>query len=209
MNPIGSYYRLEGEMLEAQQKLGLDAYITFGILFVDARQSETKEYIINYMNSFDRKSREYFEFFIPGYVEDGKGEPAFKLKRTTQEFFFDDELFDEFCEWSEKELGIEYTYNPMLVLISVKAGKIGEAQKIVIELDNLNSYGVKRSGIFFREIFKMARLDDSLQGISHNMERLYVKGNLIDLIINSLGQDWLVELKKTKNEIRKFKIKER
>ena len=56
MNPVGSYYRLEGELREAQQKLGLDACITFGILFVDARQSEAKEHIINYMNSFDRKS---------------------------------------------------------------------------------------------------------------------------------------------------------
>ena len=30
MNPVGSYYRLEGELREAQQKLGLDACITFG-----------------------------------------------------------------------------------------------------------------------------------------------------------------------------------
>ena len=49
MNSVGSYYRLEGEWMEAQQKLGLDACITFGILFVDARQSEAKEHIINYM----------------------------------------------------------------------------------------------------------------------------------------------------------------
>ena len=209
MNPVGSYYRLEGELREAQQKLGLDACITFGILFVDARQSEAKEHIINYMNSFDRKSGKYFDFFIPGYVEYGKGEPAFKLKRTTQEFFFDDDLFDEFCEWSERKLGIEYTYNPMLILISMKAGRIGEAQKIVIELDNLGGYRVKRSGIFFRDIFDISRLDGSLEEISHDIEKLYVRGNLIDSIINSLGQDWLVELKKTKNEIRKFKIKER
>ena len=124
MNPVGSYYRLEGELREAQQKLGLDACITFGILFVDARQSEAKEHIINYMNSFDRKSGKYFDFFIPGYVEYGKGEPAFKLKRTTQEFFFDDDLFDEFCEWSERKLGIEYTYNPMLILISMNFSRL-------------------------------------------------------------------------------------
>lgn len=208
MNPIGSYYRLVGELIGAQQKLGSDAYITFGILFADARQSEAKEYIINYMNSFDRKAGEYFDFFIPGYVEYGSGEPAFELRRTGQKFFFNDHLFDEFCEWSEKNLGIEYKYNPMLILISVKAGRIGEARKIVIELDNLDSHGVKRSGSFFRNIFRMARVDDSLEGISHNMERLYIKGNLIDSIIDSLGRDWIVELKKTKKEIRKFKIKE-
>ena len=91
----------------------------------------------------------------------------------------------------------------------MKAGRIGEAQKIVIELDNLGGYGVKRSGIFFRDIFDISRLDGSLEEISHDIEKLYVRGNLIDSIINSLGQDWLVELKKTKNEIRKFKIKER
>lgn len=207
MNPIGSYYRLEGELREAQEGLGLDASITFGILFADARQPEAKAHIINYMNSFDRKSGKYFDFFIPGYVEYGTGEPAFTLKRTSQKFYFDDELFDEFCEWSEKNFGIEYTYNPMLILISVIGGKLGESQKVIIELDNLSGYGVKRSGIFFGEIFKIARSDNALDEISYNLEKLYVKGNIIDSIVASLGQDWLVELKRTKDEIRKFKIK--
>lgn len=207
MNPIGSYYRLEGELREAQYKLGSDASITFGILFADARQPEAKAYIINYMNSFDRKSGEYFDFFIPGYVEYGTGEPAFTLKRTRQKFYFNDKLFDEFCEQSEKDFGIEYTYNPMLVLISVIGGRIGESKKIVIELDKLSGYGVKRSGIFFGEIFKMVKSDNSLDEISHNIEKLYVKGNIIDSVVASLGQDWLVEIKRTKGEIRKFKIK--
>ena len=207
MNPIGSYYRLESELMEAKEKLGTDAYITFGILFVDARQSETKEYIINYINKFDRESKDYFDFFIPGYTDYGRGEPVIKLKRTGQEYFFNDDLFDEFCEWSERKLRVEYTYNPMLVLVSMKAGRIGEAQKIVIELDSQEVYGVKRSGIFFREIFKMAKSDGSLEGISHEMERLYIKGNLVNTIIHSLGQNWLVELKKTKDKVQIFRIK--
>lgn len=73
MYPIGAYERLESELREAEEKLGTDARITFGILFADARQSRAKEYIINYMDIFDQKSGEYFNFFIPGYIEYGRG----------------------------------------------------------------------------------------------------------------------------------------
>lgn len=44
-----------------------------------------------------------------------------------------------------------------------------------------------------------------MEEISYNMERLYLKGNWLDLIIDALGKDWLSALKRTK-DVRKFEI---
>lgn len=207
MNPIGSYWRLKQELYEAQQKFGSDSEITFGILFADARQSKAKEYIVNYMNDFDEYSGKYFDFFIPGYIEYGYGEAAFKLKRTKREYYFDEKMFIEFRNECKRDFGIEYTYNPMLVLIGVKAGHLGEAQKIVIELDTISKYGVERSGMLFEKIFEIAKHDNTLQGIYENMKALYVRGNWINVIINALDAAGLIEIKKSYDEIQKFKIK--
>lgn len=53
----------------------------------------------------------------------------------------------------------------------------------------------------------MAKSEGSLEEISYKMERLYIKGNLVNAIIYSVGQNWLVELKKTKDKVQIFRIK--
>lgn len=40
--------------------------ITFGILLADPRQTESREYILNYLNLFNKESCGLFDFFVPG-----------------------------------------------------------------------------------------------------------------------------------------------
>ena len=39
--------------------------ITMGILIADYRQTDAREYILNYMNRFDELSGKYIDFYLP------------------------------------------------------------------------------------------------------------------------------------------------
>ena len=64
------------------------------------------------------------------------------------------------------KMGIEYTYNPMLVLVEVNKskdrGKIEFQNKMVIELDEDSDRGVTRAGILFNRIFEVAKQEVGL-----------------------------------------------
>ena len=48
MFPIGSYERLYYDILKRYKEYTNTEYVTFGILIADPRQTEAREYILNY-----------------------------------------------------------------------------------------------------------------------------------------------------------------
>lgn len=225
MLPTGDFQRFKSDILYYYND---DCYdeITFGILIADPRQSEAQEYIYNYLNVFHDASNKLFNFFIPGYKKiiydsgaynmnisrattssvyfDGS---HYRIKFNNIEFEFEQKLFDEFCKELNSYFGIRYTFNPMLILMCMKPGHIHTARYIVIELDDNEFHSARRSGQFFMNLFATVRPDDNLEHIQHDIINTFLKGNLLDSIVNAISGSWLDAIKPIGKEIKRYRIK--
>lgn len=85
--------------------------------------------------------------------------PMFIIRRNQTAYYFDKFLFDDFIEEMETKMCIEYTYNPMLVLVEVNKskdrGKIEFQNKMVIELDEDSDRGVTRQEFYLIEYLRL------------------------------------------------------
>lgn len=208
MFSTGNYERMYYDILKRYDGYDSKTRITFGILIADPRQTESKEYILNYLSLFNKRSGKFFDFFIPGYFE----EPYFggiEIKVDNKSFYFNESYFLNFCENLKKDFDIEYTFNPMLILTSMYKEYPETAEYIIIELDDYGPHGVKRSGNLFLDIFEAAKGNCSLEGLRDSFIKTYVHGNALQTIISAIGQDWLTEITKTSKELKRFKIKNR
>lgn len=209
-----------------------DNCITMGILVADYRQSEAREYMLNYLRRFDMLSGKYIDFYLPGYYmysEDSKNEwktrdhynicisrhcssrnPIY-LDRSNSPYYFDDYLFEDFLREFEKKTGIKYTYNPMLILVEVKKNQCrGELQfqdKIVIELDDDTNRGCRRSGQLFETIFDIAKKEVHLDRFGKELKIKYIKGSALQKIASILDGNIIEALGETAEGILQFRIK--
>lgn len=208
MLPVGSYNRFSSDLLSRYGDIGETERVTFGILLADPRQTEAREHICNYLDVFNDESGNYFDFFIPGYFEEPwecDAEGGFCIGNHV--YYFNHKDFNYFWRNLEIDFGIEYTFNPMLILMSMEIARRQTAEYIVIELDRIPPYGVSRSGMLFRRIFQTAKASPLLSDIQTTIRSTYVKGNWLDTIVDALGPDWLVEVKRCHNELKRFRIK--
>lgn len=185
---------------------------TIGILIADYRQSESKEYIINYLREFDRLSGKHIDFYIPGYKLKKEKDYSFLWH------FFDTTIQDEFVEFDAQSfeqatheveciLGVEYTYNPMLILVEIdKKSKSYFKSRIVIELDDNESHSVRRAGKLFREIFKIAKQDNSIRNISGKLEKMCLANSSHRIIEHLLQGDCITACGELSNVLR-YRIK--
>ena len=134
MNPVRTFDQITQEILKIKTILET---ITVGILIADGNQASARDYIINYMDMFDRKSGKFMDF-VPGYCEDIFDNdvnierryhlmhmvngvvigdiPIFYIRRNQTAYYFDKFLFDDFIIEMER-MGIKYTYNQCLFLL--------------------------------------------------------------------------------------------
>ena len=209
MYPTGSFERFQSDILEVYGGYGDKEYVTFGILIADLRQTDAEEYIYNYIDIFNDESGKYIDFFIPGYTKEEWYRDAkkyFSIRK--QDYFFSYELFRDFILNLKNSFGIKYTYNPMLIIMSMIPGKRRTAKYIVIELDDFDTHGVRRSGSFFEEIFLFAKNKTQIEDFELGFQKTYIKGNLIDSLLNAIGNHWLIEINETHKGIKRFKIKQ-
>lgn len=206
--------------------------ITMGILIADYRQTDAREYILNYMNRFDELSGKYIDFYLPGYYmyaqesnNDWKtrshenmcisrhcssNEPIY-ISRTNELFYFDDYLFEDFLREFEKKTGISYTYSPMLVLVEVNKavgyGTIEFQDKMVIDLDDGTPHGIRRSGVLFEQIFAIAKRYVNLDRFEKDIRLHYIRGNAVNTIAGILDGSLLETMVSNVEGIRKYRIK--
>ena len=208
MYPTGSYNRFTCDVLNVYQDYTSDDIISFGILIADPRQQESKEYIINYLEMFDYYSDKYFDFFIPGYTTEeweSDSERCFVLR--SKKYYFSRQMFYDFINNLNNEFNIEYTYNPMLILASMKPAQKHTAEFIILELDGIDPHGVKRSGKLFEKIFDAAKKDPSVKSMSNTLMRTLIKGDILVSVIHAIGNSMLSELHSSTKRIRRFKIR--
>lgn len=206
--------------------------VTMGILVADYRQTEAREYILNYLNRFDEKSGKYIDFYLPGYymyAKESEMEWAARshqnmcisrhsssyepihISRRNEKFYFDDYLFDDFLRELEKQTGIVYQYNPMLILVEVNKavgyGAIEFQDKMIIDLDDGTPGGVKRSGVLFEKIFEIARREVNLDRFNRELGLYYIKGNAVKTIINILEGNWIEAMEDNVEGVRRYRVK--
>lgn len=227
MELVTTFESLSKKVLEKYDGIS----ITMGILIADYRQTDAREYILNYMNRFDELSGKYIDFYLPGYymyAPESKNEwktrshenicisrhcssnqPIY-ISRTGEKFYFDEYLFEEFLREFEKKTGIHYTYSAMLVLVEVNKsagyGAIEFQDKMVIDLDDGTLRGIKRSGCLFEEIFAIARRNVDLEYFGKNMRLHYLKGNAVKTIAGILDGNLLETIASNVEGVRSFRI---
>ena len=229
MYPVKTYDEIGLKILENYN----GETITVGILVADGDQNEAKQYIINYMNLFDGRSGKYIDFYIPGYYETFTDEDsnvarkyhpnsyvrkvgnpeqyAFSLHRTGAAYYFDRNLFEDFLKEMEEQMGIQYTYNPMLILVEINKshyrGKIEYQKKLVIELDDDSNRGSRRSGQLFDAIFEFAKKYVHLDQFGEKVRMYYIKGKAINNLVSALQGDWIEAVTDLAGDILRFKLK--
>lgn len=228
VNPVRTFDQITQEILNKNDF----ETITVGILIADGNQASARDYIINYMDMFDRKSGKFMDFFVPGYCEDifdndvnierryhpnayGKwcsyrDIPIFYIRRNQTAYYFDKFLFDDFIIEMEERMGIKYTYNPMLILVEINKGRDGEKiefqDKVVIELDEDSARGVTRAGSLFDKIFEVAKKEVGLDRFRDNVRMYYIKGHAVKNIINAVQGEWIESIEDVINNVKRFKI---
>lgn len=215
MNPVGDFRTFYDEFLRKYDDYADNEIISFGILLADYRQTDTREYILNYLEDFDYSSGKLIDFFIPGYIE------AWNVGRCTRDtmsrndgciqvrgtdYVFVGEIFTSFIQNLEIQFGIRYTFNPMLILMSMERCYIQTARYIVFELDTIPG-GVRRSGELFSQIFDVAREDTSLEAYRNRCCHIYIKDNIVEKISTAIGLPWLEEITRVGTEYRRYRIR--
>ncbi len=206
MNFIGGYEKMMDDIKSCFHEHSDDEFITFGILIVDPRQRDAREYIINNFPLFDIHADNYFHFFIPGFMRGRKPHHhPFRLRE--MDYYFDETLFFAFCEDFCRRFRFEYIYNPMLILMTMQKGDINTAECIVIELDDNDRNSVRRAGVLFDEIFRTARYTPDLRHIQKHLIKTEIKNHLFNLIINSVNSNCLAEIAEAGKEIARYRIR--
>ena len=203
MWPTGDFQRFRNDIVERYPESGT---VTFGVLIADARQSDCKEYIINYLRSFHTASGSGFDFFIPGYTDKNFSDATRMAVVTIEqmEYFFSPRLFEDFINGLENIFGIRYTYNPMLILFEVADNHFGEAKKKIIKLDAIKG-GIRQSGELFRKIFDAVnRRGPQIDDIKHDFGLTYLKGNWLSMILNVIKLPVVKELHDRYKDFHRF-----
>ncbi len=201
MYPTGDFDRLKYEVMEWYNG---DDPVAFGILIADYDQTLAREYILNYLNIFDNRSKKYIDFFIPGYSE-YETPKSIKLSRTGKKYFFDRSIFENFIEQFQRCFDYEYEFNPVLILVELKNKDFYNSKKIIIELDS-DYNDVKHTGVLFQKIFNIAKKYVEIQDFSRELNYTYIKGALADSIVGAIDNSILTEINEQRKNIRRFKI---
>lgn len=207
MIPTGDYKRFEDEICEKYSDITSEK--TYGILLVDPRQDDAKQYIINYLELFDEYSGEAFDFFIPGLslcrYDAQMNDYIATIKN--EKYYFSIKKFFDFIKKIQDIFEIEYTYNPMLILLEKKPGikPNKNDKKIIIELD-LEVHSVRRSGILFKNIFEIAKKEVAIEKHGYGLRNIYIKKHILDKIIKILDNKVISFLKEVNTCTRKYRI---
>lgn len=159
MFPIGTYDRFIAKIKEREKKRS----DLIGVLFSDIRQSDTKEYILNYMDSFNLNSGKFIDFYIPGYYKEEeitKGHEEYygfeDIIIDSKTFKFSSKEYDRAATTFSSDFDITRRYTPVLYLIEWRNGNFSKAKIIEIDLDK-GQHSVRRVGELFDRIFTIAK----------------------------------------------------
>lgn len=212
MWPLGTYDRFLRKI--KGQEFSQEKANYFGVLFCDVRQTNAREYVLNYLDVFNKKSGKFIDFYIPGYIP---SDEYYGLQNCNaihigkQKYFFDQSQYIEFCDRFEYDFGIAFPFSATLVLLEYTTGHFSNARKIVFELEYSES-GIKSAGNLFLNIFNCAesgRMGTSLDALSDCLsakEKEKMVWSAAQCILNLFSIDVEPVLDQYKN-ISKYRVK--
>lgn len=229
MELVTDFESLAREILKKHNE---DICITVGVLLADYRQSDAREYILDYLDHFDKLSGKYIDFYLPGYYlysEDSTNkwkrrdhynicisrhcsanEPIY-IDRLHASYYFDEYLFEDFLREINKKTSIKYTYNPMLILLEIDnkkgGGQLQYQRKLIIDLSCKKIGGVKKAGQLFEMIFEIAKREVNLDRFKKKLKMRYIKGNVISKIVSILEGKYIELIGETIENISMFRLK--
>ena len=99
----------------------------------------------------------------------------------------------------------------MLLLVEVhrekQRGQIEFQDKLVIELDNDNTFGLRRAGELFDEIFEIAKKTVNLNRFGSGVRMYYIRGKAVKRIIGALKGEWIEAVSDAASDVMRFRIK--
>lgn len=212
MWPLGTYDRflrkIKGQEF-SQKKVNY-----FGVLFCDVRQSNAREYILNYLDVFNSRSRHFIDFYIPGYIpadEFPNKSHCNAIRIGNEKYIFDSEKYIEFCKRFEYDFDVKFPFSATLVLLEYASGSFSNARKIVFELESSEN-GIRSSGILFLNIFdcaengKMGKSLDALSNALSITEKQKLVWTVAQCILNYFGID-VEPVLNQRQRVYKYKVK--
>ena len=177
---------------------------TVGILVADYEQQIAREYILNYVNLFNRESDKYIDFYLPGYVQTFEDDNAFAIGDS--KYKFDRELFDLVISDLKELCGIKYGFCPLLILQEFENGGMTD-KRIVIELNT------EKAGLLFEEIFSLAHREVSIEAFSEELKKAQLKRLFPQIIKESIkkltGNTFIKIIVDNTDGLTRYSIKER
>jgi len=134
MWPLGTYDRFLRKI--KGQEFSQEKVNYFGVLFCDVRQTNAREYVLNYLDVFNKRSGKYIDFYIPGYIPaeeyyGSRNHNAIYIGK--QKYIFDQSQYIEFCDRFEHDFGVGFPFSATLVLLEYNTGHFSKARKIVFD----------------------------------------------------------------------------
>ncbi len=202
MWPIGDFDRLVNEIKRREEP---DYPVTFGVLIADYRQQRCREYMLNYIERFDTVSGKYINFYLPGYIDDDHFANENKISIGSKNYYFDSQIYIRFLDKLEIDFGIQYTYNPELILFEYDRGHFGTSKRIVIELDR-NGNDIQNVGQLFENVFDIAKQKVRIEEFSKDLSMRDIKAGLFDKLVDSIGINALNNVNLIRTELGRYKI---
>lgn len=118
MWPLGTYDRFLRKI--KGQELSQEKANYFGVLFCDVRQTNARDYILNYLDVFNKKSGKFIDFYIPGYIPSTEyygTQNCNVIHIGKHKYIFDQSRYIEFCERFEHDFNIDFPFSATLVLL--------------------------------------------------------------------------------------------
>lgn len=203
MWPLGQYERMVHEIKRRENN---DIPVTFGLLVADFHQHRCKEYILNYIDTFNYKSDIYINFYLPGYLEEDSYNQNEKITINKKSYYFNREIYLDFLRNLESDFGIDFPYNPVLILMEYDRGNFIKTKRIIIELDS-NGSDIKQAGKMFEEIFKIAKEFVSIEDFSKSLMDSEFKDGLLDKIVEGIDLSYITAIYNKAKEVSKYRLK--
>jgi len=162
-----------------------------GVLLVDGRTEDAKEYVLRYISDFNRESGKYIDFYLPGYISE---EDSYKvgdsftldypIRIDGEMFYFQPTLYEEARDEYKYEWNIEKSRYPMLILMDIikEHGRYVVDQHLTISLKNYMQNSPTTVQDLFYKIFDYAQKNTGMGSLMYHFRFRVLLGSHVPRI---------------------------
>ncbi len=136
---------------------------TVGLLFVDPRQTQIRDFVTNYMDVFNQESDKYIDFYLPGFrkVND---ESHYDMTISNTFWKFEPDVYNSFVGELRDRKIINFTTSAFLLLMEIGHHKTSFKKYMKIGIDS-PAMNPQEAGPFFKKLFEYSKSEIEFQKI--------------------------------------------